>query len=243
MNYKQTAELLFKEAEVLELHPKWLTDYGLFSVKMKGRKLYVYYSYSALNSHLSSRLAFDKHATRTILEDNSLPNIPYSAAKTKEEVQKIFKQQKVIIAKPTLSSHSENIYLIRSIDDIPILPYEDYIFEKYITGEEYRYLVLQNKVIAVHRKYYKTPINNPDTVKRISYPQKQWDPALISLALQVADAMHLSFAAVDFIIDQEGRAYVLEVNSAPGLWHFHHPSEGPSVNVALLFLNAMMANV
>lgn len=240
MDYKQTAELLFKEAKLLHLEPTWLTEYGLFSITVKNKKRYVYYSYSPINSHLSSRSVFDKHATRRILQDHNLPNIPYTLAATREDVQAFLRDQIAIIAKPKLGSHSRNIYLIRSTDDIPQLNYIDYIFEKYIKGKEYRYLVLDKKVVAVHQKLYEGPINNLDTLKRISFPKEQWSHALIDLALEATDVMHLSFAAIDFLIDQNGKPHILEINSAPGLWYFHHPAEGPTVNIARMFLETFL---
>lgn len=243
MNYIDLANLLFEEARKLKLQPKWLTDYGLFSIESNHKVYFIYYSYSLFNSHLSSRLSRDKHITRTILEENKLPNIPYTLAKTKEEVLAFLAIHKTIIAKPNLSSHSENVYLIKNLHEIPAIPYNEYLLEQFIKGEELRYLVLQGKVIAVHRKYYKTPINNPDTVKRISYPQDQWNQDMVKLTLEITNTMHLNFAAVDFIIDKQGKAFVLEVNSAPGLWHFHYPEEGPAINVARMFLEATIATI
>jgi len=51
--------------------------------------------------------------------------------------------------------------------------------------------------------------------------------------------LDLNFAAVDYMIDDTGTAYILEVNTTPGLKWFHAPTSGPVVDVARLFLEAI----
>jgi glutathione synthase/RimK-type ligase-like ATP-grasp enzyme len=50
----------------------------------------------------------------------------------------------------------------------------------------------------------------------------------------------LRFAAIDFIVGPDGKARILEVNSSPGMKWFHAPTSGPVVDVAHLFLRAML---
>jgi glutathione synthase/RimK-type ligase-like ATP-grasp enzyme len=115
-----------------------------------------------------------------------------------------------------------------------------YILEKYIAGQEMRYLVLHGAVIGVHRSDYGISVQESRALERISYPPSAWDPVLAAMAIRVAQTLDLAFAAVDYLLDEAGNAYVLEVNSTPGLKWFHAPSSGPVIDVARLFLEAIV---
>lgn len=52
-------------------------------------------------------------------------------------------------------------------------------------------------------------------MKNVRY--KQWPIGAILTALQAAKLANLDWAAVDIVVDQEGKALVLELNTAPGL--------------------------
>lgn len=234
----RSAKILFAEAEKLNLSPQWLTDYGLFSIQVKGKTEYVFYSKSVLNSQVHSYLAKNKHATRVILANNGFLNIPFCLPKSLEEAVQFLKEHKTIIAKPTLGQHSERIRLIEAVEKLQELDLAENILEKFIKGKEYRCLVLKGDVIAVHHKQYDTPINEPDRVQRVSLEQSGWSSEMVATAVRVAEVMHLQVAAVDFMVDAEGKQYILEVNSSPGIARFHYPSKGPGINLAKRLLEA-----
>jgi glutathione synthase/RimK-type ligase-like ATP-grasp enzyme len=235
-NYPKTAILLFEEAKKMKLNPQWLSDYGLFSINVDGRLGYIFYSRNFFNSNLSGFLAMDKHVTRVVLGQNNIKNIPYGMFNTKEEIVQFLKNHTVIIAKPVSGSGSKDIHLISTPEEIPDITFGKYIFEKYIKGEEMRYLVFKNEVIAVHRKLYEGPINNPEKVKRISYPKDTWDKNLTQLSLRIAKILFMRFAAVDYLVDENNTTFVLEVNSSPGLHFFEYPTTGPKIPIARIFL-------
>jgi D-alanine-D-alanine ligase-like ATP-grasp enzyme len=101
-----------------------------------------------------------------------------------------------------------------------------------------RYLILQGQVIAVHESKYGESVAYDRELERISYDVEHWDPVLMAQSLEIARVLGLSFGAVDYIIDTDGRHFILEVNSCPGFKWFHAPSEGPAIDVATMFLHA-----
>ena len=243
MDYPQTAVVLFKEAKKMGLAPKWITDYGLFSIMVNKRIGYIFYARNFFNTNLSGNIAMDKHATRTILDLHKFPNVPFGMFSKKNDVKQFFQKHSKIIAKPVFGSGSKDVHLITSSEEIPELEFDKYIFEKFIEGREMRYLVFRDKVLAVHHKSYQGPINNPAKLKRISYSQESWNKELVNLTLEIADKLYLQFAAVDFLIDKRGKAFVLEVNSSPGLYFFEHPTAGPTIPIARIFLEATIAEI
>jgi glutathione synthase/RimK-type ligase-like ATP-grasp enzyme len=151
------------------------------------------------------------------------------------------KSHGTIIAKPLRGSGSVGIQIIRSAQSLRELDLPKYILEQYLPGKEMRYLLLNNTVIAVHESRYGTSVAADRDLERISYQPNDWDAELVSLTKTICRALGLSFAGVDFIIDRQGTAFILEVNSSPGFKWFHAPSSGPKIDMAGLFLKSALA--
>lgn len=236
---KKTVELLFSCALEMGMKPKWLTKH-LFSVVTPGGEQHVFYTKSILNSHISVILANNKFLTRTLLEQHSLPNIPYCKPSNFDEAKLFLDKHGRVIAKPLHGFGARDINLINQPEEMAHLKFGKYIFEKYILGREMRYLILNGQVIAVHESDYGTSLKASRELKRISYKPEEWNLELTNLTQKIAKVVNLSFAAIDFIVQNDGTIYILEVNCAPGLKWFHSPSSGPAVNVANLFLQAVL---
>lgn len=145
-----------------------------------------------------------------------------------------------IIVKPIGGSGSRDVHIVELPGQLAAFNVQDYIFEEYALGREVRYLILNGKVIGVHESQYDGSVAEDRDLKRISYTRAEWDSALVTLSLKVAKVFGLRFAAVDYIIGPDGQARILEVNSSPGMKWFHAPTSGPVVDVATLFLQAML---
>jgi glutathione synthase/RimK-type ligase-like ATP-grasp enzyme len=236
-----TAELLYKCAGQMGLRPSWVTP-GMFAVVVDGREKYINGARSLLNSHASASLAKNKYLTRKILERHDMPNIPFCRPYSLADAELFLYNHKEIIAKPLRGSGGRDIHRITEPKQLAGLCNSGYILEKYITGQELRYLVLNDVVIAVQRSEYGDSVEHHRPLQRISYPRSQWNHTLVSLSIQIARLLDLKFAAVDYLIDDSGRAHILEVNTQPGLKWFHAPTSGPVVDVARHFLEAAFEN-
>jgi|SRR5665647_8546 len=237
-----TAELLFKSARKMGLNPVWLTPNGLFVVTTNKGERYVNHEWSSLNSHISASLARNKYKTRLILGRHNLPNIPYSHPRSLDEAIGFLAKHKKIIVKPLKGSGAVDIHVVSSSDQLAALDIRHCILEQYVAGKEMRYLVLNGSVIAVHESKYGESVDQHRYLERVSYDSTLWDPELVKMSVKINGILGLAFSAVDYIIDDSGRQYVLEVNSCPGFKWFHAPSEGPVVDVAKLFLEAMVSD-
>lgn len=215
-----TIELLFASARSKGLQPEWLADSRLFCVSTPTGERYISESMSTQNSHTDANLARNKHHTRLVLDRFNLPNIPYARPKTRDDAVQFLREHGTIIVKPLAGLGAKNITIVKQVSQLDDVDFKKMIFEKYILGEEMRYLVLNDQVIAVHQSDYGVSVAEDRPLKRISISQDDWDKNLVTLSLQVAKIMRLNFATVDFLIDGDGRAYILEVNTAPGLKWF-----------------------
>lgn len=233
-----TTELLFRAAQEMGLNPSWVTPDGLFAVLADGREQYVNFARSPLNSHTSASLAKNKYLTRCILERHNMQNIPFAQPQSQANAETFLRTHKKVVAKPITGSGAHDIHIVTTPRQLQKLDITKYILEKYIAGRELRYLVLNNAVIGVHRSDYGTSVEENRQLQRISYPAAEWRSALVSSSVEVTRILGLKFAAVDYLVDSSDHAYILEVNTAPGLKWFHAPTSGPSVDVARQFLVA-----
>ncbi len=238
-----SSQLLFDEAKKIGLDPKWETDYGLFSVSLNNspKREFFFHSNLNLNGELSRILVKNKHFTRLILEKNNFVNIPYILPRSSEKLQDFFEQYQPIICKPLLGQKSKRVYLIKTVERLQKCSLKMNFFEKYIDGEECRYLILQNQVIAVQRKKLSPTKKYPWNLHYIGVEKLHWNNDLVEESLRIANIFNLRWAAVDFIIDAAGKAWVLEVNSSPGIVKIHNPDEGVRVNAAELIWKAITA--
>lgn len=237
-----TTELLFRRSIDMGLQPAWVIPGKLFAVSIRGNETYVNITQSPFNSHASVSLARDKYFTRRVLERNDIPNIPFARPTTHAEAVVFLATHGTIIAKPVSGSGSNDIHIVTSTAQLRQLRIEDYIIEKYIAGKEMRYLVLNGEVAGVYRSDYGTSVEVTRALECVTFPRDEWDEALIESSLQITRVMDLSFAAIDFLIDDAGCAHVLEVNTMPDLKWFHAPTSGPTVDVAGLFMEAIVAD-
>jgi glutathione synthase/RimK-type ligase-like ATP-grasp enzyme len=237
-----TPNLLFARAQQMGLQPAWVIEDGLFVVSTDDGEKFVNHSSSSLNSHLSTGIAKNKYLTRLILERNKLANIAYMSPKTMSQAQAFLKTHKKIVSKPRGGMGSKGIRIIDTPAQLEEVNISKVILEKYIQGKELRFLVFGDKVIAVHESEYGLSVEPGRELERISYPQSEWNQELCELSVKITKIIGLQFSAVDYLLDINGKAHILEVNSAPGLKWFHSPSSGPSVDVAKIFMTAFVSD-
>ncbi|HSX46243.1 MAG TPA: ATP-grasp domain-containing protein [Candidatus Saccharimonadia bacterium] len=239
---KKRLELVLSTAEGMGLKAKLLNDQGLVSIETNGKEVYLFHKTSNPNTQMATWLADNKYVARVIFERQGLPNIPFCCPVSNLEATDFLSEHGKIICKPVKGGHSQNVHLVTSKDELGKLDLSQCILEKFIEGQEVRLLVVGGEVKAVHHKVYDGPINNPDTVRRVSIEKNQWDEQLVGLAVKAAQALGLKFTAVDFLVTTHNEAYMLEINSAPGLDRFQRPDEGPSLNIMKLYLEQIIDN-
>lgn len=238
-----TAELLYNCAASMGLRPEWVRYSNFFSISTTEGDRYIYYAKSTLNSHLSNSIARNKHITRLVLERSGLPNIAFIKPSNLADAEQFLTRHSKIIVKPLNGSNSSDVHIVEASEDLRNMDLTKYILEKYTVGKELRYLVLNGKVIAVHESEYGESVSKERDLKRISYPESEWNAELVALALKTAKTLQLRYAAVDYLIEPKGQAYILEVNSSPEMKWFHQPTSGPVIDLARLFLEAMLSDM
>jgi D-alanine-D-alanine ligase-like ATP-grasp enzyme len=247
-----SSQILFAEAQKLDLNPRWETDYGLFSVELPNpqakkntstTRQFFFHTNLNLNGERARFLSKNKHFTRLVLAEAGFKNIPFCLPASRLELEKFFDKHQPIICKPLLGQQSKSIKLISTKNQLNDCSLHLTFFEKFIKGVEYRCLILQNEVIAVQRKELKTTKKSPWQLFYINLKSEKWDKKLMTEAKKIAQVFNLNWAGIDFIVEADGSFWILEVNSAPGIVKIHHPDEGAGVNAANKVWKAVMKNL
>lgn len=127
-------------------------------------------------------------------------------------------------------THGNDIIFIKTPNQPETKPdeirirYSDF-YVKYIDKlAEFRAHVCGDKVVLITKKLAKDDKSDPIVwnhnrgYSQCTYPEgKKYWKIVSDIAIKAIKVVKYDFGAVDIIVDKNGKAYVLEVNSAPGL--------------------------
>ena len=180
---------------------------------------------------LASACAFNKIRAKRRFKASGIPTPKYHVITSRNRKRVLGKWQLPFVIKPVCEGSSIDVRIYdsfrpkaRELTKLLRL-YDELLIEERITGKELTVGVLGKKALPVvevrpkrsfydfKSKYtkglttYLVPARIPNVLRR----------RLQSIALRVHQALGLmDFSRVDFMVDQRGRPYVLEVNSIPG---------------------------
>ncbi|MDB4978963.1 MAG: hypothetical protein JWM56_1149 [Candidatus Peribacteria bacterium] len=235
-----SAQILFDEAKKRGLNPVWETADGLFSFRHRNKDMFVYYTKLHINSQLGAGICRDKSLARAFLARGNFPNIPFCYSRNSADIQNFFSAHQPVIQKPLAGMKSDNVRLIGTIEDLDLKHLHDTICEKYIEGTEFRCLVLNGKTIGMQKKLLEPTEQYPWRKQILNLDEKDWHGELLPAAEAIAGMLHMGFMAVDFIVDAAGTAWVLELNSMPGLHSWHEPRGGQRVDIGQQLMAAIL---
>jgi D-alanine-D-alanine ligase-like ATP-grasp enzyme len=224
--------ILFEKARLRGYEPQWLTEYGMFQFLVDGKTKYAYQTKNFGNNQLCCWLTGDKHATHVFLEKNNLPTTPYYYGTQKNQLNIFFDKYHPVVAKPVHGEKSEGVVLINDRKQLLENELSTTIFEKFIDGIEYRYLMLENKLVAVQKKVLKPAKNYPWRKEFTNLDLNDYDLRLSQMADKINYLMPQKLLAIDFIVDDKDTIWVLELNSMPGLWSLLHPDFGEPIDLS-----------
>lgn len=127
-----------------------------------------------------------------------------------------------MVVRKNFHKQGKNLHLCKSLIELEAAcqKYDDYYISAYVPKvSEYRALVMQGRILYI---YEKKPGNPGDVAWNHSnggsITNVKWGSWPIDVAMVATRAFKLSgldFAAIDVMVDINGKAYVLEANTAP----------------------------
>ena len=180
-------------------------------------------SEKTLNKAKAIQLANDKLESRKLFMEKNL-----SVPKTTTELP----QSYPVVVRPTNHSQGRRFYYCENlaevhnaIDKIETLGKSYYISEYIKKEREFGVFVFNNRVTSMIEKVPK----NEEAKEALAWNVAQgthvfenvnwdnWNIAVAKLGIKALEAIGLDFGRVDIIVDSNGSAYILEVNSAHSL--------------------------
>lgn len=175
-----------------------------------------------VNSPTAIERTVDKFYTDFILRDAGLPTPKTMVTEDFGQALSAFKEMGDVILKPLFGSEGKGMRRISDEDTayrvFRSLELDRYIFylQEYIPhrGEDIRAFVIGDEVVAAMRRRgdgWKTNFAKGARVEAV-----ELDASLKALSVQAARLTGTDYAGVDLLPAEDGRVYVLEVNSIPG---------------------------
>jgi glutathione synthase/RimK-type ligase-like ATP-grasp enzyme len=176
--------------------------------------------YTLLNCPDAVGRAVNKRTAFGVWAAHQVSTVPWTSNKA---VAKEWQDQgATIVARKVLTGCEGNgIVIIEPGEAIVDAP----LYSKYVNKiREYRVHATRDKAFATHKKI-RDPKQEPKSWKVRSYAngfifqRNNIEPSKVRdlLAVQAVSVLGLDFGAVDIIEDKNGKFYILEVNTAPGI--------------------------
>ena len=190
----------------------------LHALEMLGVKVY--------NTGRAVERTVDKAMTSFLLHHHGVSTPDTWVCESRHEAEKIVSQENSrgmrLVIKPLFGSQGNGVRLIKPNEKLPVPMQQHvdglYYLQRYVdSGEgqwhDHRVFVIQGKAIAAMVRHGASWVNNVALGGRCEALPLSGE--LIALAEAASKAVDIDYCGVDIIRDQDGKAYVLEVNSIP----------------------------
>lgn len=180
---------------------------------------------NVVNTAKAIHLVNNKREFRKVLDPESLCPKTWFSAYNEVDLN-VWMERFPVVLRPRVHAQGRNLHVCNSPDELfgSAARYGEgnyYISELINKVAEYRVFIVQGRVVCVAKK---TPAN-PDEVawnvaKGGRFDNVRWDEWPLKGAKKSIEAFNLSgldFGGVDVMVDQDGEAYIVEINSAPSL--------------------------
>lgn len=190
---------------------------------------------------VSSKLSFNKIATKDKWMSHNIPTPQYSAlSHIDESFLMIIQKSKKVIVKPISSGSSVGINILK-VEDIDTTSvknllnsinkyYEnftpdEYFIEEFVIGSEYTAPIVDNKVLPIIkidtvREFYNYQAKYEDNDTRFSFPlfDLEFENKIKNTCLNAFKILGSNgWGRVDFFLDQAKNIKLIELNSIPGM--------------------------
>lgn len=177
-----------------------------------------------LNKPLDVAQASNKLSAFKLMKEAGNVSIPEFTADREEAIQ----WDGNIVVRWKLSGHSGEGIDIWDAEEIDDVPHHAPLYVKYMKKkEEYRVHVFKDRVIDVQQKRKRSEVPNEEVDYKVRNHANGWvfcrdnvspNQLILDNAIAAVRALGLDFGAADVIWNEyHNKAYVLEVNTAPGL--------------------------
>lgn len=185
------------------------------------------------SGYLSSAIALDKDLTKRLLSGTGVATPPWETVDCTEDIESILQRTRLpVVVKPLASGSSIGVYIAKTEDELrqALLDSRTYgsrvVLEQYIQGREIQVAILEDaplpsiEIIPKQGFYDYANKYQPGAAVEICPAEipPEWEKRIGQDALTAFRTLGLAaYARADFIVDEEGTPYFLEINTLPGM--------------------------
>lgn len=159
----------------------------------------------------------DKAMTSFILQQHAIATPPTWVCESRQQAHSIMRANLPLVVKPLFGSQGQGVRLVDA-NQLP-LPMDAHVegvfyLQKLIQApHDYRvFIINNNQAVAAMRRMGATWLHN---VAQGAQCEVSHEADVLSLALRAAEALDIAYCGVDIIRSDDGKLWVLEVNSIP----------------------------
>ena len=180
----------------------------LHMLKMLGVSIY--------NDGKAIERTVDKAMTSFLLHQAGVATPHTWVCESRHYAHDIISKNNQLVIKPLFGSQGQGVRLV-DVDKLP-LPMDTFVGGAFYlqslikASHDYRVFVVNNQAVAAMRRTGEGWLHN---VAQGAQCESSSDSDVLAIALQAALVLDISYCGVDVIRDENGRLFVLEVNSIP----------------------------
>lgn len=168
-NLYYSTKLLIQEAKKRNYQVQiLLAEKNFLEISKNGQSIYIKATCFPINSEIGSAIANDKELTAIVLKENNLPTLEYYVCDSLKKVISYEKKlQFPLVIKPLNLAHGTGVIAginnsleLRKYANESINKYGEIILQKFVTGNDYRLLVVDGKFVSALQRIPARVIGN-----------------------------------------------------------------------------------
>jgi tetrahydromethanopterin:alpha-L-glutamate ligase len=179
----------------------------LHALKMLGVSVY--------NDGKAIERTVDKAMTSFLLQQNGVNTPKTWVCESRHHAHEIITTSSQLVAKPLFGSQGAGVRLVEKALPLPGDKFVDGVFylQSFIkASHDYRVFIVNNLAVAAMKRTGATWLHN---VAQGANCEETVKTDVLTIALQAALVLEIAYCGVDVIRDENGKLFVLEVNSIP----------------------------
>ena len=214
----------------------------LHSLKMLGVSVY--------NDGKAIERTVDKAMTSFLLQQNGVATPKTWVCESRNLAHQIMAHEIItansqLVIKPLFGSQGQGVRLVDA--NKPPLPMDTFVdgvfyLQSFVKAtHDYRVFVVNNQAVAAMQRTGETWLHNvAQGAKCENILDKSAEADVLTIALQAASALDIAYCGVDVIRDENGKLFILEVNSIPAWRGLQGVSD---VNIAQVLVDDFLSKL
>jgi cyanophycin synthetase len=155
-----TSKLYYQAAKNLGLKTEIIDESGVIKISNKKKQLYFIKAKAPINSITSTVLSHNKFLTYKTLKAHQIPALRLTTIRFEDQIPKAIKKIGFpLVVKPRTGGEGKAVYVrLQNLKEVKTAfksankICKEVVFEKYFAGSDYRFLILEDRVLAILKK-------------------------------------------------------------------------------------------